>query len=52
MLQFLGKRMREVLIDRTNDEGYERLSDEDRKAVSEILRETKSEFWNEYVAVG
>jgi hypothetical protein len=45
----LGQRLRELLIERTNDAGFERLRQEDRAAIQEILAETKSAFWSNYV---
>lgn len=48
--QYLGKRLAEILnSDEPTVKGFERLSREDRKAVAEILAETKPEFWQGYV---
>ncbi len=44
MLQFVRKRVTEILTAGSTPEGYERLSDADRAAVREILAETKPGF--------
>ncbi|WP_234824208.1 hypothetical protein [Bremerella cremea] len=41
----IAKRLREILSGRDNDEDFQHLSPADRKAISEILQETKPDFW-------
>jgi hypothetical protein len=47
--KFIGQRLRTILLGGVNDTGYQRLTPADRKAVAEILAETKGEFWETYV---
>lgn len=44
MLEFVQRRMSEILTAETAPEGYERLSDADRRAIHEILSDTKPGF--------
>ncbi len=45
----IGKNLERVLISQQTVAGYEDISDDDRRAIVSILRETKPSFWNEYV---
>ena len=47
--RFVGQRLHTILLSDEAVKGYEQLSPEDRKAIAEILGQTKSEFWNQYV---
>lgn len=47
--RYLGQQLRSILIDNKPTKGYEHFSDEDRRAVAEILADTKSDFWQKYV---
>jgi hypothetical protein len=49
---YLGERLHAILLGSEPVKGYERLSAEDRKAISQILIETKPEFWHEFVVPG
>lgn len=45
MKTYIAQRLRAVLSDTDTDEAFEHLTPDDRKAISEILQETKPEFW-------
>ena len=51
VLSYVGQRLHAVLLaDDQPVKGFEKLSAGDRQAVADILAETKSEFWQKYVA--
>jgi len=52
MKSYIGERLHAILLGNEPVRGYERLSADDRKAIAEILAETKSEFWREFVIAG
>lgn len=45
----LGQQLRAILLENKPVKGFEQLLDEDRKAVAEILADTKKGFWEKYV---
>lgn len=49
---YIGERLHAILLSEQPVKGYERLSPEDRKAVAQILAETRPEFWHEFVVKG
>ncbi len=47
--QYLGKRLKEILTSEEAEvKGFERLTKADRTAISQILADTKPEFWNQF----
>jgi hypothetical protein len=46
---FIGQRLHTILLGDQPVKGYEKLADEDRRAIAEILAETKSDFWETHV---
>jgi hypothetical protein len=49
MKVFVGQRLHKILLGDKPEKGFEKLSSDDRRAVAEILAETKPEFWQQYV---
>ncbi|MGN6133945.1 MAG: hypothetical protein ACTHOU_05555 [Aureliella sp.] len=46
---FIGQRLHTILLGDQPVKGYEKLADEDRRAIAEILAETKPDFWETHV---
>jgi hypothetical protein len=47
--QAVGKRLKQVLLSEPPTAGYELMSNDDRRAIADILRDTKKAFWESYV---